>query len=171
MAGCQWKDSIDAALVGAGAKIEPRLRFRRDPFGMLEDEAIHVRDVERAVRPRLDHRRAEPRIGAREKLAILFIGGALAREGRAVGFEHFAMHDVVDWLADENARREIRAEEFVAIRRRAVRTGDVTERLRLIEANRRAVLIIGSEDARRIRRSSRACCFADFTASRGLRRR
>src|SRR5687767_14119212 len=51
---------IAAAFVLAGAKVAAGLRLRGNPLGLLEHKAIHVRDVERAVRAGLEHRRAEP---------------------------------------------------------------------------------------------------------------
>ena len=57
-------------------------------------------------------------------------GGRDGREGHAVGLEHHPMDQVVHRLADEQAGGEVRAEEVVAVGRRAVGRGDVVGRAR-----------------------------------------
>ena len=121
-------DAVDAAFVGAGPKIEPRLRFRGNPFGMFEDGAVHIRDVERAIGPDLELRGSEPIITAREEFAVVLSFGPAAGEGRAIRREHFAMDDVIDRLADEDARLEIGPEELVAIGRSAIGARDEARR-------------------------------------------
>jgi hypothetical protein len=40
---------------------------------MFEDESIHIRDVQSAIRPGLCHYRSEPGIAADEEFAILLV--------------------------------------------------------------------------------------------------
>ena len=65
------------------------------------------------------------------------LGTATAAEGQAVGLEHHPMDQVMDRLADEQAGVEPRAEQVVAIRRRAVGRRDVVGRARVVEPGER----------------------------------
>src|SRR5882672_10236666 len=105
---------------------------------MLQHLAIHVRDVERAVRAGLEHDGTEPIVGRSEELAVRLIRSAVAGEGDAVWLQYFAMDDVMHRVADEDARRKVRAEQVVAIRHGTVAAGDVVELLRIVEPLSRA---------------------------------
>ena len=78
-------DAVDAAHVGAGADIELREPVFADPARMFDDEAVHVHDVKRAVRPGLDLHGAQPVIARSEKFGSLFVRDARAFDLRAVG--------------------------------------------------------------------------------------
>ena len=69
-----------------------------------------------------------------DALPVVQPGARLAGEADAVGFEHFAMDDVVHRVTDKHAGGEVRAEELVAIGGGAVAGGDVVELARIVEA-------------------------------------
>ena len=77
---------------------------------MLDNQAIDVGDVKRAVRPRPEHGGPEPVVTRSEKLAVLFVRRATALEGDAIGFENFTMDHILGRFADEDAGLEIDAE-------------------------------------------------------------
>src|SRR5205823_12630588 len=101
---------------------------------MLNDEAIHVRDVERAVRPGLEHGGTEPIVRRTKKLGLLLARGAMTLESRAVRLQHFAMNQIVNRFTDENGGRKIRTEEFVAVGHRTVSGSDVVGLSGIVEA-------------------------------------
>ena len=119
------EDPVDPPLLAAGAEVEPGLPVVGDPLRVLDDGAIHVGDPEGAVGPGLEHRRAEPVVARGQELAVRFVRGPDAAEGHAVGLEHHPVDQVVHRLADEEAAGEVRPEQVVAVRRRAVGRGDV----------------------------------------------
>ena len=143
--------AVDAACVRSRAHVEPAHRFGCDPLGMFEREAVDVHNVERAVRAGLRHHWAKPYVEAREEFAVLLVVRATARETRAVGAQHFAMHDIVHGLACEDGVGKCRPEQFVAVGHRAVAARHVAERLWLIESDGRGSLRIRGEDARVVR--------------------
>ena len=79
------EDAIDPPLVGAGADVEGRQSLRADPARMLDHEAVHVDDPERAVRTGPDLDGPEPVVGRGEELGGLLVGSPVAGEGDAVG--------------------------------------------------------------------------------------
>ena len=68
---------------------------------MVNHLAIHVADVERAVRAGGAEDGAEPGVGAGEEFAAGRGGRGL--EGGAVGREHLALDEVLRGFADEGA--------------------------------------------------------------------
>ena len=137
--------AINTALVVAGAKVGALLQFVREIFGMLDHEPIDVRDVKRAVRAGLEHGRTKPIVAGSEKLAVCFVRSAMTGEGDTVGFQNLAMHHVLRGFADENTRREIPAEQRVAIWGRAIGRGQIVGGVRPVEPLLRAT---DREDAR-----------------------
>ena len=71
-------DPEDPAPVAPGAEVERLLHVVGNPFGVLDDGAVHVGDPEGAVGPGLEHRGPEPGVARREELAVDFARRALA---------------------------------------------------------------------------------------------
>ena len=65
--------AVDAAQARAGADVDLRQVRRRNPARVLDHEAVHVHDPQRAVRPGRRLHRAEPVVGRREELAARFV--------------------------------------------------------------------------------------------------
>ena len=65
------------------------------------DLAVHVDDVDRAVRPDAEVHRAEPLVGRRQEFRTLLAGGAAAGVGQAVTLQNAAMDEVVRRITDE----------------------------------------------------------------------
>src|SRR5688572_31849117 len=81
---------------------------------MLDEEAIHIDDVKRAVGSCASLDRAKPIVARTEKFALLFVGGPGAGEKQVAG-ENFPMHQVVDWFARKNVTVKFRSEMRVSI--------------------------------------------------------
>ena len=143
-------DAVDPPLLAAGAEVEPLLPVVGDPLGVLDDGAVHVGDPECAVGAGLEHRRPEPVVAGGEELAVRLVRPATAAEAHAVGLEHHPVDQVVHRLADEQAGGEPRAEEVVAVGRRAVGRGDVVGRAEVVEPGERPA----DRDRRRVSGSS-----------------
>ena len=93
---------------------------------VLDDAAVHVRDVERAVRTDRERHRPEPLVGAREELAI---GESIPRDRQPIVLRHVEPLDRVRRrLADERVAGELGAEERRTIEDGAARGGQVRER-------------------------------------------
>jgi hypothetical protein len=90
----------------------------RDPLRMLKDEPVEVDYVQASIRPGACLCEAAPVVLGREEFAFRLSRSTMAREGDAVGFEDFTMHEIVGGLADEKAIGEVRTEQRVAIRDR-----------------------------------------------------
>ena len=122
-----------------------------NPLRMLDDESVHVRDIKRPVWAGLEHGWAKPIIFRREKFRILLVGRAMTGEADAIRFEDFAMDEIVDRFADENAGGKIGTENLVPIRSGAVGGGDVAECANVIESleqasdrkNARGIFVVG----------------------------
>src|ERR1051326_8257300 len=130
-------DTINAAFVMAGTKVQVVLDVVGDPFRVFDHEAVHVGHIERAIGAGFEHGRTKPVIGRSEELAFFLIGSPMAGEGDAVGFQDLAMNEVIDRFADENAGGKGRAEQAVAIRRGAVGGGHMPDGADLVEALQR----------------------------------
>ncbi len=132
-------------------QVETFLDVVWNPFRMLNDEAIHVGDVERSIRSGLEHGWAKPIVLRGEEFGILLIRGAMAGEADAIRFEDFAVDEIVDRFTNKNAGGEIGIENIVSIRSRAVGGGHVAERADVIESleqasdrkNARGIFVIG----------------------------
>ena len=150
-------DTVDAAFIIARAEVRPGLQLFRKIFGMLDDAAVDVGDVQRAVGAGLEHGGTKPVVARSEEFAVLFIGRAMAGERDTIGFQNFTMHNVLCRLADENAGGKIGAEQGIAIRRCAVRGSQIAGRVRPIESllrpadgeDARGVRIVGQDPPRR----------------------
>src|SRR5438045_2147609 len=103
-------NAIDVPAVVPGAEIEAPLNLWRYPFGMLDHKAVHVGNVERAVRTGFQHGRSKPVVAGREEFGFGFFLCAMAREGNAVPLQHFAMDEIVHGLTNENAIGKFGAE-------------------------------------------------------------
>ena len=99
---------------------------------MLEDEAVHVGDVQRPVGSHAQSRGSKPVVRAGQKFGTLFSGGPLAVQGAASGAEHFLMDDVVDRFANEDRVRVGRPEQVIAVRSGTAPTGHMIQRPRLV---------------------------------------
>jgi len=87
-------DPPDAAAVFAQAVIRPIvfLPLGRQPVGVLDHEAVHVGDVERAVRASRGVNGTEPLVAAGEKLASRFIRRSARQVGAAGRREHIVLN-------------------------------------------------------------------------------
>ena len=86
------------------SQVELGLHGGGDVLRVLDDLAVHVGDVERSVRAGLDLRRPEPVVFRGEEFRLLLIVRPPAGEGHAVGRHDLVMHQVVDWLGNEDVR-------------------------------------------------------------------
>ena len=116
----------DSAAVVAGTEIHAALHGGRNPFGMLNDEPVHIGDIQCTIRAGLQLCGAKPVVSAGKEFTICFVLGALTAEADALGDEHFAMYKVMHRFADEHAAFKIFTKQPVTIRLRAAGTGDVT---------------------------------------------
>src|SRR2546428_13712351 len=71
-------DAVNATFVIASAQVGPAFEFLREIFRMFEHEPVHVRDVERAIGPSLEHGWPKPIIRRGDEFAVLLIGGTMA---------------------------------------------------------------------------------------------
>ena len=101
---------------------------------MLDNQSVHIGDVQRAVRTGLQLRGAKPIVRAGEKLTVGLALGALAAKTDTFRNEHFLMYEVVHGFTDEHAVGEVLAEQLAAIRLRAAGAGDVTVGARHVRA-------------------------------------
>src|SRR5262249_49919523 len=97
--------TIDAAFVMSRSQIKLLLPLLGNPFRMLDDLAIHVRDPETAVRPGLDHRGPEPVVARSEKLRLLLARRPATAKRHSLRRHNLAMNQVVDRLADKGPCR------------------------------------------------------------------
>ena len=152
-------EPVNATHLGTGARVDLREPLRCDPARVLDEKAIHVHDVERAVRAGARLHGAEPQVRAGEKFRRLFIVRSRAREGDAIGHEHFAMHEIMHGLAGESIPPQRVAEQRVAVNAEAASRSDAPRRGGIVEALDAAadredairVGIRGDVDARRRR--------------------
>src|SRR5439155_12752046 len=108
-------DAVNATFVIASTQVGPAFEFLREIFRMFENEPIHVRDVERAIGPSLEHGWAKPIIRRGDEFAVLLIGSTMARKCHTVGFKDLTVYNIVGRLAGEHAVGKIGSEEFTAI--------------------------------------------------------
>ena len=130
-------DAVDAAAIVAGSKVHSGLHLRGNPLRMLEDEAVHVGDVQGPVGAHPQSRGPEPVVGAGQEFGTLFSGGPLAVQGAAPGAEHFLMDHVVDRFTDEDRVRIRRPEPVIAIGSGTAPAGHMIQRPRLIGPGQR----------------------------------
>src|SRR5262249_55499042 len=126
-------DAVYAPLLVPGAEVEPGLPVVRDPLGVLDDRAVHVRDPKRTIGTGLEHRGTEPGIARCEELGGFLARGPAAGECGAVGVEDDAMDQVVNRFTDKEAGCELASEEIVAVWGRAIRGGDTSGGFGIIE--------------------------------------
>ena len=101
---------------------------------VLDDTSVHVCYPEPAVRPRPDHRRAEPVVARGQELRALFAAGPARAEGYPSRLEDDSVDEVVDGLADKGVAVEARSEQVVPVDREAVGGGEVVGSMLVIEA-------------------------------------
>ena len=87
--------------------------FFRQVVGVLDDLAIHIRDIHGALRPLGQEDRPEPVIARGEELATLIErrGG----EGRAFGREPISVDEVAGRIAREDGRGAFRSQQRLAL--------------------------------------------------------
>jgi hypothetical protein len=110
----------------AAVEIEVLLDFFGDAPRVLDDLAIHVADVERAVGGVGEIHDAHPRIGAGGEFVALLVGGAAADKAHAVGGDFFAVHELAAGVAREGVVHEIVAIGIAAKDGGAGGAGEVT---------------------------------------------
>ena len=130
--------TIDAAHFRAGAGVELLQSLRRNPARVLHDEAIHVHDVERAVRPRARLHRTKPTVRAGEKLRSLFAVRPTPGVSHKVWFEHKPMHEIVNRLANEGVPVKADAQQRVPIDARPAAARHDVHHERIVETRERA---------------------------------
>ena len=95
-------DPVDPAALRSGTILDVVHDLLGSVLGMLDHGAVIVRHVEGPVRSRGGEHRPEPTVGRGEKLGVVV--RAAGHEGRPVGDEQVAVHDVVDRVAGERRR-------------------------------------------------------------------
>ena len=112
-------DSVDPSMPCRRFEL-PRQNLIPQVFGhvraMLDDPAIHVDQVQRAVRGVREKDRAEALVGRRQELRVLV--GLARRQPRAVIADDNPAHEVAGGLDDEDVAVEIRRERVAAVDRR-----------------------------------------------------
>ena len=113
------KDLVDppAVVTGAQAAVGNHflLEFVVDPFGVFDDEPIHIRHVHRAVRSGANGGGTEPGIGTAEKLAPCLVARALGFHKDSVPGDLLPMHAVVHGTGEVDRGSDVTVEQTVAI--------------------------------------------------------
>src|SRR5688572_14185930 len=101
---------VDPPIVLARPDINSLLDVFGNPFWMFDDQPIHIRDIDCAVRSRLDRSRTEPWIARSQKLPPLFARRSPRAKRNAIRLQHLPMHQVMRWFADKNTALKLRPE-------------------------------------------------------------
>ena len=91
--------AVDSTAITAGSQVSSNLEFRGHKLRMFNDRAVHVDDVQRAVRCVRKVYRSEPVISARQKLNAFT--ARLRCERRTGRRQNRAMDQVTGWFAGE----------------------------------------------------------------------
>ncbi len=118
-------DAVNAAHVVAGAKIEVFYDFVGNAR-RFDDFAVHVHDIQRAIR-RVGHiHRAKPCVLGSEKLHLLFVGGPLGGGGRSGVGDLLVMHNVLRGIGDKGVADIFARPGVAAIDRQPARRREIT---------------------------------------------
>ena len=97
-------DAVDASLVVAGADVERLLHRVGDPLGVLDDRAVHINDIQPAVRTGGHRDRPEPVVAPAEQLSLRLVPAR--REAGTVWRQHILVHHVHHHVVYEQAALE-----------------------------------------------------------------
>ncbi len=114
-------NAVNAAKLIATSKVDLLLPFGRDPFGVFDHSAIHIREPQRAIRPRPDHGWPKPIVSRCQELRVLLVCCSLPCECCAAGPHHQPRDQVVHGLSGKCVAVEVVTKQFVAIDHRAAR--------------------------------------------------
>ena len=94
-------DAVNAPHLFTGAQIQALGDVGRNPLRMLQDEAIHVHNVQRAIGSGARHAWAEPVVGTGDELAARVLRMAVAGDRQPGVIEHLTMHEIVRRFTNE----------------------------------------------------------------------
>src|SRR5262249_19916064 len=134
-------DAIDATAIHAGADVEVFEDLRRQEGGTLDQLAIHVENVQRAVGGVGKLYWTEPVVTGGEELDVLV--GALSCEGDAARLQARAIDQIAGHLADEDVAAILLGPGVAAIDRHAGSAGEEPGRLSALV--RAGYLALGTE--------------------------
>ena len=105
-----WHDAVDAAAIVAAVEILEPLDRLGNAVGEIEDLAVEIGDVERAVRAVGERDRPEPEIGGGQEFLGGFVRQPPRPEADTVRRQPPMVHEVVAGNADEHIAAVLRAE-------------------------------------------------------------
>src|SRR5258705_13825404 len=100
-------DAINPATILASTQVEFAPDFLRNVVRMFDDVALHIDQVESAVRAGFDANGPESTIAAGEEFAICFLRRATRDKRRTARGEHVAVDKVAHNIAYEDAAVEV----------------------------------------------------------------
>jgi len=106
-------DAVDASLVVAGADVERLLDRVGDPLGVLDHRAVHVDDIQPAVRTGGQRDRPEPGVAPAEQLRLRLVPAR--REAGTVWRQDILVHQVHHHVVHEQAALEGRRQRAAAV--------------------------------------------------------
>jgi len=92
---------------------------------VLDNLAIHVEHVKRAVRAIGKLHRPKPCVARREEFDFFFIGGTLRFESNAIRYQNFAMNEITTRVANEGIVQKFLREGVAAVNHRASRAREI----------------------------------------------
>ena len=104
-------DPVDATAVLTGPQIQRGPDLLRDVIRVFDDLALHVEQVESAVRSRLQAHRTERWVAAGEELPVGILEGPRGAEHRPVRTDDVAVHQMPHHIADENRSLQVSGED------------------------------------------------------------
>src|SRR5262245_26342438 len=116
-------DAVESTAVAAASEIEVLLDDGRQAVGVLDDLAVHVEDVERAVGGVGELDGTEPDVAGGDEFG--FFVDAAADEADAVGFETLAVDQVAADIADDRYALPLAGPGVAAIDSRARSAGEI----------------------------------------------
>ena len=124
----RWHDAEDAPAIHAAVQVQFALQLRRQRPRVLDRLAIHVHDVERAVRRVRHGHGPEPVVARGEKLFARLLRCAFGEEVQSLAPQTFAVTQVAAAVCDKRVAVILGWKGVTAINRHAARAGEVTGR-------------------------------------------
>src|ERR1043166_533780 len=120
------RDAINTATIVAAVQIEELFDVVGERPGVLDDFAIHVNDVECAIRRVGKLHRTKPGIAGSGKFDFFLVGRPLRLQTHAIRNQDFAMDEVPAGISDKCVVEELSRIRVAAVNRRARGAGEVT---------------------------------------------